>query len=87
MSLIPRHVSILDSAHVIQTFFMPQIFPINTTAYNACIAGDLSTAEQLFTREINTDANNYASYANRSFVMARKCDWDYALQDAIEVRD
>ncbi|KAG1870539.1 WD40-repeat-containing domain protein [Suillus tomentosus] len=61
-----------------------KIFPINTTAYNACIAGDLSTAEQLFTREINTDATNYASYANRSFVMARKCDWDHALQDAIQ---
>ncbi|KAG2052498.1 WD40 repeat-like protein [Suillus hirtellus] len=61
-----------------------KIFPINTTAYKACIAGDLSTAEQLFTREINTDANSYASYANRSFVMARKCDWDHALQDAIE---
>ncbi|KAG2128630.1 uncharacterized protein EDB93DRAFT_1256628 [Suillus bovinus] len=60
------------------------ILNINMTADDACIAGDLSTAEQLFTREINTDANNYVSYANRSFVMARKCDWDHALQDAIK---
>ncbi|KAG2355211.1 hypothetical protein BDR07DRAFT_556666 [Suillus spraguei] len=52
------------------------------TAHNACVAGDLSTAEQMFTQDINTGANNYTSYANRSFVMARKRAWDHALQDA-----
>lgn len=51
---------------------------------NACITGDLSTAEVLLTQEINTDANNYTSYANRSFVMARKHHWDQALEDAIK---
>ncbi|KAG2356435.1 hypothetical protein BDR07DRAFT_447208 [Suillus spraguei] len=55
-----------------------------TGSRDACIAGDLDTAEELLTQEINTDANAYISYANRSFVMARKHDWDHALQDAIK---
>ncbi|KAG0697842.1 hypothetical protein DFH29DRAFT_1020728, partial [Suillus ampliporus] len=59
-----------------------QILSINTITRNACIVGDLSTAERLFTQEINTDANNYTSYANCSFVMARKSHWDNALDDA-----
>jgi hypothetical protein len=46
----------------------------------------LSTAEQLLIQEIDTDINNHTSYANRSFVMARKHHWDHALQDAIKVR-
>ncbi|KAG1726991.1 uncharacterized protein EDB91DRAFT_899902 [Suillus paluster] len=54
----------------------------NTTARDACIAGDLSTAEKLFTQEIDADAKKHTSYANRSFVMARKNDWDHALDDA-----
>ncbi|KAG2346847.1 hypothetical protein BDR05DRAFT_959029, partial [Suillus weaverae] len=33
---------------------------------------------------IDADVNNYISYANRAFVMARKLDWDHALQDAIK---
>jgi hypothetical protein len=48
--------------------------------------GDLSTAEALFTQEIDTNANNHTPYANRSFVMARKNDWDHALHDANKVR-
>ncbi|KAG2354882.1 hypothetical protein BDR07DRAFT_1427965 [Suillus spraguei] len=55
-----------------------------TRARNACLAGDLDTAEELLTQDIDIDANAYASYANRSFVMARKYDWDNALQDAIK---
>jgi len=46
----------------------------------------LPAAEALLTREIDTDANNYNSYANRSLVMARKLDWDWALLDALKVR-
>jgi hypothetical protein len=57
-----------------------------TTARNPCIHGDLSTAEELLTQDINTDVNNHTSYAHRSFVMARKHDWDRALRDAINVR-
>ncbi|KAG1726975.1 uncharacterized protein EDB91DRAFT_899684 [Suillus paluster] len=62
-----------------------EILSVNTTtARDACIAGDLSSAEILFTQEIDADAKNYTSYANRSFVMARKHDWDHALDDAIK---
>jgi hypothetical protein len=56
-----------------------------TTAHNARIMGDLPTAEELLTQEIHTDANNYTSYAHRSFIMARKHAWDHALEDAIKV--
>ncbi|KAG2738119.1 hypothetical protein P692DRAFT_20759619 [Suillus brevipes Sb2] len=55
-----------------------------TTARYACITGDLSTAEDLLTQDIHTDANDYTLYAHRSFVMARKHDWDHALEDAIK---
>jgi len=57
---------------------------MNSTAHDACIAGNLTSAQELLTREIESDANDYASYANRSFVMARKLDWDNALDDAIK---
>jgi len=85
-SLIPRHVTTFDSTNAIRAFFIPQILSINTTTHNACMTGDLTTAEQLLTRDINVDANNHTSHANRSFVMARKHDWDHALHDAIKVR-
>lgn len=61
-----------------------KILAIDTPARNACIAGDLSTAEELLTQDINANTNKYTSYANRSFVMARKRHWDHALQDAIK---
>ncbi|KAG2337057.1 hypothetical protein BDR05DRAFT_1063445 [Suillus weaverae] len=61
------------------------ILAVNTTAREACITGDLVTADRLLSREINTDSNDYNSYANRSFVMARKADWDRALDDALKV--
>ncbi|KAG1745701.1 WD40-repeat-containing domain protein [Suillus lakei] len=60
------------------------ILVINTMVRNACIAGDLHTAEELLTQEINADNTNYNSYANRSVVRARNSQWDYALQDAVE---
>jgi hypothetical protein len=63
-----------------------QILTINTTARNACIAGDLPTADRLLTQDINADSNDHNPYANRSFVMARKADWDRALDDALQVR-
>jgi hypothetical protein len=62
-----------------------QILTINTTARNACTAGDLPTADRLLTQEINADSNDHNPYANRSFVMARKADWDHALDDAQRV--
>lgn len=60
------------------------ILAISVTARNALITGDLSDAEELLTQEIGIDTNNYTSYANRSFVMARKNEWDRALDDAIK---
>ncbi|KAG2359698.1 hypothetical protein BDR07DRAFT_1414458 [Suillus spraguei] len=52
------------------------------TKRTASITGDLSIAEKVLTEEITADAKNFASYANRSFVMARKLEWNRALQDA-----
>jgi hypothetical protein len=62
-----------------------QILSMNTTIRNACLIGDLHTAETLLTKDINADGNNCNSYANRSVVMARKLDWDCALVDACKV--
>ncbi|KAG1787199.1 uncharacterized protein HD556DRAFT_1530619 [Suillus plorans] len=56
-----------------------------TTARDACLTGDLSLAEELLTQEIHANADDFTSYANRSFVMARKHNWDNALEDAIKV--
>ncbi|OAX35521.1 hypothetical protein K503DRAFT_364265 [Rhizopogon vinicolor AM-OR11-026] len=60
-----------------------KIISMNTSVRNAYIIGDLPTAEELLTQEININAHNYNSYANRSLVMARKGDWDNALDDAL----
>lgn len=65
---------------------MIQILTISMAARDACITGDLSAADKLLTQEIDTDGSNHNSYANRSFVMARKLDWDRALHDALKVR-
>jgi hypothetical protein len=56
-----------------------------TTARTACIDGDLFTAEDLLTQDINAN-DNHISYAHRSFVRTRRYNWDHALQDAIKVR-
>jgi len=58
---------------------------MQTAVRNACISGDLPTAEELLTQEIDANGDNYRSYANRSIVMARKLDWDHALRDANKV--
>ncbi|KAG1786305.1 quinon protein alcohol dehydrogenase-like superfamily [Suillus plorans] len=60
------------------------ILAINTTARDACITGDLPTADRLLTKDIGVDSNDYNSYANRSFVKARNSDWDHALDDALK---
>jgi hypothetical protein len=63
-----------------------KLLAINETTRIASITGDLSTAVKFLTQEITADAKNFASYANRSFVMARQLDWDNALQDATKVK-
>jgi len=59
---------------------------MNTMISNACIKGDLSTAEELISQEIDANGENYRLYANRSVVLARRLDWDHALDDASKVR-
>jgi hypothetical protein len=58
---------------------------MTTAVHNAFISGDFPIAEQLLTQDIEADPKNYASYANRSFVMMRLLDWDRALHDATMV--
>ncbi|KAG1721179.1 WD40-repeat-containing domain protein, partial [Suillus occidentalis] len=58
------------------------LLAITKTIRIASMAGDLITAEKVLTQEITADTKNFASYANRSFVMARKLNWENALQDA-----
>jgi len=59
---------------------------MNMKVRNVCMSGDLPAAEELLAQEINAKGDHYRSYANRSVVMARKLDWDHALDDAIKVR-
>ncbi|KAG2345354.1 hypothetical protein BDR05DRAFT_133832 [Suillus weaverae] len=61
-----------------------KIVILNPAIRNACISGHLTIAEKLLTEEIHACSNSYNSYANRSFVMARKREWDHALHDAVK---
>ncbi|KAG2071022.1 WD40 repeat-like protein [Suillus decipiens] len=71
-----------QAMHQAQGYF--KVLAINSDVRNACIAGDLRTAQEVLNREIDADANNYTSYANRAFVLARDSNWDRALHDAIK---
>jgi WD40 repeat protein len=84
-TLKPRHVYTLESYNAIRACFT-QILAMNTTVRNACITGDLPTAEELLTQAIDVNGDNHRSYAVRAVVMARKLDWDNALRDATKVR-
>jgi hypothetical protein len=81
--LISRYSSSLSQTLVITTH---ELLAITKTTQIASITGDLSTAEKILTQEIIADIKNFASYANRSFVMARKLNWENALQDATKVK-
>jgi Tfp pilus assembly protein PilF len=59
---------------------------MNMMVLNSYMTGELHTAEEMLTQEIDIDGSNYNSYANRSLLMARKGDWDNALHDALRVR-
>ncbi|KAG0701870.1 hypothetical protein DFH29DRAFT_539643 [Suillus ampliporus] len=59
------------------------ILAVNTTVRNACITGDLHTAEDLLTQELDADDNNHDSYAIRSVVRARNSQQYLALQDSV----
>lgn len=61
-----------------------RLFTSNMAIRDAMMNRDFSTAETLLSQAINADAGvNYISYANRSFLMAQKSDWDRALEDAL----
>lgn len=62
-----------------------ELLAITKTICIAYIMGDLTTAEKVLTQEITADTKNFASYANHSFVMARRLSWENALQDANKV--
>lgn len=64
-----------------------KVLTMNSDVRNACIAGDLRAAEIALDQEIDKDAFDYTSYANRAFVMARESYWDRALHDAIKVNN
>jgi hypothetical protein len=59
---------------------------MNSAVRNACILGDWRNAEKVLNLDIEAHDNDHTTYANRAFVMARKCSWDQALRDAIQVR-
>lgn len=52
--------------------------PAITTARGS--TGDLSSAEELVTQDIHTDANDHTSYTHSSLVMARKNHWEDAIK-------
>lgn len=72
---------VTDQARAYSDF---EVFAMNPRARDACIASKLPTAEKELNQEIDADANNYISYANRALIMARKSDWDRALLDSIK---
>jgi hypothetical protein len=65
---------------------LTQVLFTNSKSRNACIVRDWPTAEKALNLDIYTNPNDHIAYANRAFVMARKSNWDHALQDAIKVR-
>ncbi|KAG2356066.1 hypothetical protein BDR07DRAFT_1492391 [Suillus spraguei] len=79
--LLTQDINIDANNHTSYPHHSKAYFSI-TTARTAFVDGDLSTAEELLTQDISTNPNNHTSYAHRSFVMARKHDWDHALHDA-----
>ncbi|KAG2055120.1 WD40 repeat-like protein, partial [Suillus hirtellus] len=72
-----------QAMHQAQGYSDFKVLAMNSTVRNACIAGDWPTAERVLNSNIYNDTNDHTAYANRAFVMARKCDWDQAFRDAI----
>jgi WD40 repeat protein len=70
--------------HQAQAYYNFKVLAMKSAVRNACIVGDLPTAEKVLDLDIDADANDHTAYANRAFVMGRKRDWDQALQDAFQ---
>ncbi|KAG2038865.1 WD40-repeat-containing domain protein [Suillus americanus] len=61
------------------------ILTMDETAYTVCTTGGkLSTALDIFTRQIKADSNNYVCFGHRSIVYSRIRDWECALKDAVQ---
>jgi hypothetical protein len=61
-----------------------KILAMKSAVRNACLVGDLPTAVKVLNIDIDASTNDHNAYANRAFVMARTCNWDQALFDAIQ---
>jgi hypothetical protein len=61
-----------------------KILAMKSAVRNACIVGDLPAAELVLNIDIDAGTNVHIAYANRAFIMARKCNWDQALYDAVQ---
>jgi hypothetical protein len=61
-----------------------KILAMKSAVRNACIVGDLPAAELVLNIDIDAGTNVHTAYANRAFIMARKCNWDQALYDAVQ---
>jgi tetratricopeptide (TPR) repeat protein len=48
------------------------------------MAGDWPIVEKVLNLDIDANAHDHIAYANRAFVMARKCHWNHALHDAVQ---
>ncbi|KAG1779932.1 SMAD/FHA domain-containing protein [Suillus placidus] len=57
----------------------------SVTVWDARIAGDLHSVNELLAQEIHEDGNNHYCYAIRSIVRARIFEWNDALQYAVKV--
>jgi tetratricopeptide (TPR) repeat protein len=61
-----------------------KVLAMKSAVRDACIVGDLPAAELVLNIDIDAGTNDHTAYANRAFVMARKCNWDQALYDAVQ---
>jgi tetratricopeptide (TPR) repeat protein len=60
-------------------------FTMDETAYKTITTGgNLSTALEIFTRNIGADSSNYVCFGHRSIVYTRMGEWELALKDAIQ---
>ncbi|KAG2127373.1 hypothetical protein BD769DRAFT_1387828 [Suillus cothurnatus] len=58
---------------------------MDETAYTIITTGGkLSTALEIFTRNIGADSSNYVCFGHRSIVYTRMGEWELALKDAIQ---
>ncbi|KAG2066424.1 WD40 repeat-like protein [Suillus decipiens] len=81
----PKDSLMMEQAtHQAQGYSDFKILSMNPTVRNACIVGDLPTAEKMLNLDLYINANDHTAYAHRAFIMARRCNWDQSLEDAVQ---